>query len=72
MKKEIIEFCKGKSEHGKSTIIIRCPFCNNEVVAYVWSYAGSGKKCNCGALLTKKHATLKRSTHDYQIQIQRM
>jgi hypothetical protein len=37
------------SEHGKSTVIIKCPFCQEEVLAYVWSLAGSGKKCKCGA-----------------------
>lgn len=40
----------GNSEHGKSTITIQCPFCGSESVAYLWSLAGSGKRCECGAL----------------------
>lgn len=33
------------SRHGRSSIIIKCPWCGDEVVAYVWSLAGSGKRC---------------------------
>lgn len=35
--------------HGGSTIGIECPFCGKETTAYLWSLAGSGKKCegNC-------------------------
>lgn len=43
----------GKGPHsgtGKSTIKIRCPYCDATVVAYVWSLAGSGKRCTCGAI----------------------
>ena len=28
---------------------IRCPFCDTVTEAYVWSLAGSGKRCECGA-----------------------
>jgi rubrerythrin len=42
------------SEFGKTRILIVCPFCGEEVWAYKWSLAGSGKKCpQCGA----KHAS---------------
>jgi hypothetical protein len=27
-----------------------CPFCMEEVKAYVWSLSGGGKRCQCGAL----------------------
>ena len=27
-----------------------CPFCGDEVKAYVWSICGGGKRCDCGAL----------------------
>jgi hypothetical protein len=33
------------SAMGRSTVTIRCPFCSWHVVAYVWSLAGSGKRC---------------------------
>lgn len=33
-------------------IRITCPFCESDVVAYVWSLAGCGKKCGCGAVFT--------------------
>lgn len=37
-------------EMGRSSIDIRCPFCNAVVTAYIWSLAGHGKKCTCGAM----------------------
>lgn len=36
--------------NGRSTYTLRCPFCQGRVVAYVWSLAGGGKRCPCGAL----------------------
>lgn len=39
------------SRHGKSTMMVRCPFCEKELEVYIWSLAGSGKRCSCGALL---------------------
>jgi hypothetical protein len=41
---------RGVSEFGKSTCIIECPYCGVETEAYVWSLAGCGKKCSCGAM----------------------
>jgi len=38
------------SQFGTSYCYIKCPFCGAEVRAYVWSLAGGGKKCTCGAL----------------------
>lgn len=41
----------GVSRMGRSTIYITCPWCGNEFVAYLWSLAGSGKRCPvCKAL----------------------
>ena len=41
---------KGRSEHGRSTVEIECPFCHAITEAYCWSLAGSGKKCDsCSA-----------------------
>jgi hypothetical protein len=35
---------------GRSYCYITCPFCGERVRAYVWSLAGGGKRCPCGAL----------------------
>ena len=40
------------SENGRSRGWITCPFCAEKVLCYLWSLAGSGKRCGCGALLT--------------------
>ena len=40
------------SRHGKSTMMIKCPFCEREIEVYIWSFAGSGKKCS-GTLLER-------------------
>lgn len=39
------------SRHGKSTMMVKCPFCGAKLEVYTWSFAGSGKRCSCGALL---------------------
>jgi len=40
-----------RSEHGRSSVTLICPFCGSHVTAYVWSLRGGGKKCpTCGAL----------------------
>jgi len=41
----------GKSEIGKSTVFVKCPFCGVETECYTWSLYGSGKRCRqCGAV----------------------
>lgn len=35
---------------GRSTASIRCPFCDCVSEARLWSLAGSGKRCDCGAV----------------------
>ena len=35
---------------GRSFVYITCPFCEVRVKAYIWSLAGGGKRCDCGAL----------------------
>lgn len=35
----------GVSEFGRSTVFVTCPFCGRKTEAYVWSLAGSGKRC---------------------------
>ncbi len=34
---------------GQSSIDIKCPFCSTVVEAFLWSMAGGGKRCTCGA-----------------------
>ena len=42
---------RGRSAMGRSTVWITCPFCDTKVEAYIWSLAGSGKRCpGCGAI----------------------
>lgn len=43
-----------RSEHGRSSFLVDCPFCDvRGLRVYAWSLAGSGKKCpKCGALFT--------------------
>jgi hypothetical protein len=43
---------------GRSTLDIECPFCSTVTTAYLWSLAGGGKKCGCGALHTSRGVTL--------------
>ena len=50
-----------RSKFGRSTVDIECPFCQEIVTAYIWSLAGSGKKCVCGAIHVTG-STLKRLT----------
>lgn len=39
-----------RSESGRSSVSIKCPFCGMSIRAFVWSLAGHGKKCYCGVL----------------------
>lgn len=38
------------STMGRTVLAILCPFCGCTVEAYAWSLAGSGKRCECGAV----------------------
>lgn len=41
------------SEVGRNRMLLECPWCGDEVTAYRWSLAGSGKRCpNCRSLFT--------------------
>ena len=33
------------SEHGRSTVIVTCPYCDTGVLCYTWSLSGGGKIC---------------------------
>jgi len=48
------------SEMGRSTVDLRCPFCEARVTAYKWSLAGGGKRCTCGAKFTSLGTSVKR------------
>lgn len=37
------------SEPGRAKVRIVCPYCGVSVDAFLWSLAGSGKLCRCGA-----------------------
>lgn len=41
---------------GRILVEIVCPFCGDSVRAYLWSLAGSGKRCECGAVLGQSGA----------------
>lgn len=36
---------------------VRCPFCSCVVEAHLWSIAGSGKRCECGAVIRRNNMT---------------
>ncbi len=36
---------------GRSTVRVWCPWCLHHTRCYIWSLSGSGKLCECGALL---------------------
>jgi hypothetical protein len=36
---------------GRKLVALDCPFCGNEVVGFLWSIAGVGKRCACGAVV---------------------
>lgn len=49
----------GRSEFGRSTVRVTCPFCGEVTEAYIWSFAGGGKRCSnngCQAYLTRSKA----------------
>lgn len=39
----------GRASIGRNEVYITCPFCGVETLAYLWSLAGGGKRCQCGA-----------------------
>lgn len=43
-------------EFGRTRHLLTCPFCLASVLAYLWSRAGSGKRCSCGAVLYMQEA----------------
>lgn len=44
-------------EHGRSRALVCCPFCFHKFEIFVWSLAGSGKRCpNCRAFFGLNYA----------------
>jgi hypothetical protein len=41
---------RGYDGPGKTWVIVKCPYCEATTKCFVWSLAGSGKRCSCGAL----------------------
>ena len=41
---------------GRSTVTVCCPYCLCETEARLWSLAGGGKRCDCGALMMRNNA----------------
>lgn len=39
----------GRATMGRAPVEITCPFCDLVVEAFLWSLAGVGKRCPCGA-----------------------
>lgn len=48
-----------RSEFGRSSVDIKCPYCGQVVTAFKWSLAGGGKKCPCGAKHTYLSGSIK-------------
>lgn len=47
------------SEVGRTFVHVTCPFCGATVEAFLWSLAGSGKRCACGAVVGQKYGRRK-------------
>lgn len=71
--REITEAYEGDDTHGRSTMIVVCPFCKESNEVYIWSFAACGKKCGgngCKAHLTSKSgAFLEVEVNEAQLQI---
>lgn len=50
-RRPLIDVYKYSSEFGRAAVHYLCPFCFYPTVAYIWSFAASGKRCShCGAI----------------------
>ncbi len=53
---------KSDSEHGRSSGYANCPCCGTTTMIFIWSFCGSGKRCNgCNVLLTNGGAFIDNS-----------
>ena len=53
---------KKTPEVGHTYFLIKCPFCDSLIKAFVWSLAGTGKSCDCGALFDRYTHTEEKKT----------
>lgn len=44
---------------GRTSLDIRCPFCEQRVTAFLWSLSGGGKRCDCGAIFSARNTAYK-------------
>jgi len=49
-----------RREVGRVYVVVVCPFCGNNIGAFLWSLCGSGKKCDCGAVVFRFNAYLRK------------
>jgi hypothetical protein len=51
---ELLPYTTGyyRGSHGHSQMQVFCPFCGTMWWVYLWSFAGSGKRCVCGAMMS--------------------
>lgn len=42
-----------------------CPWCGDEIKTYLWSFAGSGKRCDCGAIFSFLGGYKLKELHDH-------
>ena len=47
----------GEGAKGQRVVGVLCPFCDCVVEAYLWSISGSGKRCECGAVIRRNNMT---------------
>ena len=47
----------GANAKRQRIVGVRCPFCDCVVEAHLWSISGSGKRCECGAVIRRINAT---------------
>ena len=58
------------SMFGRSTFDISCPCCNTITTAFVWSFSGTGKRCNgCNIMLGYSGAILMEIETDKTVQV---
>ena len=50
-REKLCQRTKKLMQHLTLKMMVKCPFCGRELEVYIWSFAGSGKRCSCGALL---------------------
>lgn len=56
-----------RSEVGRTSAVYTCPVCGTETRAFIWSVAGSGKKCSgCKLVLTQVGVWIPNTHKDFK------